>query len=63
MILHVPAASPWWLFAAASLILFLHIAGGTVGIISGAVALLARKGGRLHRAVGTVFLVSTSCPR
>ena len=58
MILHVPAGSPWWFFAAASLILFLHIAGGTVGIISGAVALLARKGGRLHRAAGTVFLVS-----
>jgi uncharacterized membrane protein len=29
-----------------------------VGIISGAVALLSRKGGRLHRVAGTVFLVS-----
>src|SRR5476651_2319290 len=58
MILHVTAGSPWWLFAAASLILFLHIAGGTVGIISGAIALLARKGGRLHRVAGTVFFVS-----
>ena len=58
MILHVSAGSSWCLFAAASLILFLHIAGGTVGIISGAVALLARKGGRLHRIAGTVFFVS-----
>ena len=58
MILHVAAGGAWWLFAAANLILFLHIAGGTVGIISGAIALLARKGGRLHRAAGTVFLVS-----
>jgi uncharacterized membrane protein len=58
MILHVTAGSSWWLFAAANLILFLHIAGGTVGIISGAVALLSRKGGRLHRVAGTVFLVS-----
>jgi uncharacterized membrane protein len=58
MILHVTAGSPWWLFAAANLILFLHIAGGTVGIISGAVALLSRKGGRSHRIAGTVFLVS-----
>jgi uncharacterized membrane protein len=58
MILHVTAGSSWWLFAAVNLILFLHIAGGTVGIISGAVALLSRKGGRLHRAAGTVFLVS-----
>jgi uncharacterized membrane protein len=58
MILHVTAGSPWWLFAAASLLLFVHIAGGTVGIISGTVALLSRKGGRLHRAAGTIFLVS-----
>ena len=58
MTLHVTAGSSWWLFAAANLILFLHIAGGTVGIISGAVALLSRKGGRLHRIAGTVFLVA-----
>jgi hypothetical protein len=58
MILRVAAGSSWWLFAVANLILFLHIAGGTVGIISGAVALLARKGGPWHRRAGTVFLVS-----
>ena len=58
MTLHVPPGSSWWLFAAANLILFLHITGGTVGIISGAVALLSRKGGRSHRIAGTVFLVS-----
>lgn len=58
MILQVSPGSAWWLFAAANLILFLHIAGGTVGIISGAVALLSRKGGRLHRIAGTVFFVS-----
>ena len=58
MTLHVPAGSSWWLFAAANLILFLHIAGGTIGIISGAVALLSRKGGRLHRIAGTIFLGS-----
>jgi hypothetical protein len=58
MILHVTAGSSWWLFAAANLILFLHIAGGTVGIISGGVALLSRKGGRRHRVAGTIFLVS-----
>jgi uncharacterized membrane protein len=58
MTLHVPAGSPWWLLAAANLILFLHIAGGSVGIVSGAVALFARKGGRLHRVAGTTFFVS-----
>ncbi len=57
-LLHVPAGSPWWLFAAANLILFLHVAGGSVGIVSGFVALLSRKGGRVHRVAGTVFFVS-----
>ena len=57
-LLHVPAGSPWWLFAAADLILFLHIAGGSAGIVSGAVALLSRKGGRAHRIAGTVFFGS-----
>jgi uncharacterized membrane protein len=57
-ILHVPAGSPWWLFAAANLVLFLHIAGGILGIVSGFVALLSRKGGRAHRVAGTVFFVS-----
>ena len=33
----------------------LHIGGGTVGLISGAVASVARKGGRLHRRAGNVF--------
>jgi hypothetical protein len=58
MTLHVPAGSPWWLFAAANLVLFLHIAGGSAGIISGMVSLFARKGGRLHRRAGTTFFVS-----
>ena len=56
--LHVPAGSPWWLFVAADLILLLHIAGGSVGIVSGTVALLARKGEQLHRRAGKIFFVS-----
>jgi uncharacterized membrane protein len=58
VILHVSPGSPWWAFAAADLVLSLHIAGGSVGLVSGAVALLSRKGERLHRLAGTVFLVS-----
>ncbi len=54
----VPAGSPWWLFATADLILFLHIAGGSVAIVSGAVALLAPKGETLHRWSGAIFFVS-----
>jgi hypothetical protein len=35
-----------------------HIAGGTLGLISGTVAVAARKGGPLHRLAGTVFFGS-----
>jgi uncharacterized membrane protein len=46
------------MFAAADLILFLHIAGGTVALLAGGVALFARKGGRTHTVAGLVFCVS-----
>jgi uncharacterized membrane protein len=58
MILTAPAGAPWVLHAGAALLLFLHIAGGSVGLVAGATAILARKGERLHRAAGTVFFVS-----
>jgi hypothetical protein len=58
MTLQVPAGSPWWLSLAADLILFLHIAGGFVGLLSGAAAVLARKGGRTHQLAGLTFVVS-----
>jgi uncharacterized membrane protein len=35
-----------------------HIAAGGAGLVTGAVALVVPKGQRLHRVVGTVFLVS-----
>src|SRR4051812_23230210 len=44
------------LFAAT--ILFLHIAGGGIGIASGTAALLLPKGKSLHRMCGKVFFVS-----
>jgi uncharacterized membrane protein len=58
MNLHAPPGSPWWLAAAADLILALHIAGGGFGILSGVIALLAGKGNRLHRLAGDVFFAS-----
>ena len=58
MILHVPPGSPLLVRAAADAILTLHIGGGVIGVLSGAVALAARKGGRLHRIAGQVFFVS-----
>jgi uncharacterized membrane protein len=36
----------------------LHIGGGFVGLASGSVAAFARKGGYVHRAAGTVFVVA-----
>ncbi|MCE9521750.1 MAG: hypothetical protein K8S25_04880 [Alphaproteobacteria bacterium] len=53
--LQAPPGAPAWLHFAADALLFLHIGGGTVGMLSGTVALLSRKGERLHRAAGTVF--------
>ncbi|MFN7164428.1 MAG: hypothetical protein ACK4P2_06365, partial [Hyphomonas sp.] len=49
---------PWWAHAGAAALLWLHIGGGTVGMLSGAAALAFRKGARLHRAAGAVFFVS-----
>jgi uncharacterized membrane protein len=56
--LHLTAQSPWWIHAAALLALSLHIAGGITGILSGTAAMIFRKGGRLHRAAGQVFVAS-----
>ena len=50
--------APLLIRSAATTILVLHIAGGTAGIASGFTAILARKGGRLHRTAGTVFFVA-----
>jgi uncharacterized membrane protein len=58
MILHVATASPWWIKDAATAALVLHIGGGATGLITGAVALAARKGGKLHRIAGDVFVVA-----
>jgi hypothetical protein len=56
--LQVPAASPWWLHAGAALILWVHIAGGTLGLLSGWAALAFRKGSRPHRLAGHLFFAS-----
>ena len=58
MILQFGPEAPWILHFLAAAALVLHIGGGTMGMISGGVAMFARKGGRLHRVAGTVFFVS-----
>lgn len=57
-VLHVSPDAPAWAHFAADSLLVLHIGGGGLGILSGATALLSRKGARLHRAAGTLFFVS-----
>ncbi len=39
-------------------LLVLHITGGIVGMLSGALAMIYRKGSRGHRLVGDVFVIS-----
>lgn len=56
--LDVDPAAPLWVHALATAVLYLHIGGGAVGLISGAAALTFRKGERLHRMTGTVFFIA-----
>lgn len=39
-------------------LLILHILGGTLGLIAGTIAMIARKGGRLHRMSGNIFTLA-----
>jgi hypothetical protein len=57
-VLPVGPDAPWWVADAAKAVLVLHIGGGTLGILSGTVAIIARKGERLHRVAGTLFFGS-----
>lgn len=56
--LQIGAESPWLVHAGAAIILYAHIAGGTVGIVAGAAALSVRKGRRLHAIAGNTFFVA-----
>jgi uncharacterized membrane protein len=58
VLVHVAPGTPWWLAAAAAPVLIVHISAGGLGILSGATALAVRKGGRLHRQSGTVFVLA-----
>jgi hypothetical protein len=57
-IFHMAAGASPWVLAAVESALVLHIGGGSVGILSGYAAVSVRKGERLHRVFGTVFLLS-----
>ena len=55
---HIAPGSPFWIYALVIAALAAHIAGGSVAIVSGTVALTARKGGAWHRRSGKVFFVA-----
>lgn len=58
MIIHVAPHAAWWVRAAAAMALTLHIGGGCIGLVSGAISMSVRKGAWLHRTAGNVFVVS-----
>jgi len=58
VIIEVGAGSSAIARAGAALVLGAHITGGIVGMLSGATALAARKGSRLHRRAGTWFFAA-----
>ena len=56
--LEVSPDAPGWAHFGASILLYLHIGGGIVGLLAGATAAAARKGAVVHRTAGKIFLVS-----
>jgi hypothetical protein len=56
--LRAPPGAPEWQHFAADALLYLHIGGGTLGMLSGVGALLSRKGEWAHRFAGNVFFLS-----
>ena len=58
MIFHPDPHDAAWIRIGATCVLVLHIGTGIIGLAGGAVALLAGKGGRLHRRAGIWFAVA-----
>lgn len=56
--LYVAPDAPLWARLGADFLLWAHIGGGAVGLAAGVVAIAARKGRKVHRTAGAVFLVS-----
>ncbi len=57
-VLQISAEGPVWATIGADTLLFLHITGGSLAIVSGIVASFAPKGAVVHRVAGTVFFIS-----
>ena len=46
---------PAWMHLGANALLWAHIGGGAIGMLTGVVALASHKGQKVHRGAGTVF--------
>jgi uncharacterized membrane protein len=57
-VLHIPPDSSALVHAAAAAVLYLHIGAGSIGLLSGTAAIVCRKGSKLHRLAGKIFVVS-----
>lgn len=55
-VLQAAPDAPLWMHLAADGLLLAHIGGGTLGMVGGATAMFAAKGGELHIVAGRVFL-------
>lgn len=49
---------PAWMHLGANALLWTHIAGGAIGMVTGLVALASRKGQPIHRTAGSVFFLA-----
>lgn len=56
--LEAAPGDPAWMHVGANALLWAHIAGGAIGMVTGVVALASRKGQRVHRAAGSVFFLA-----
>lgn len=56
--LQVDPDAPVWAHIGADALLYAHIGGGAIGLFAGVLAIVARKGGRVHRAVGSIFFAA-----
>lgn len=56
--LMVDPAAPGWMHFGAAVLLYIHIGGGTLGLVTGTAAILSPKGRPFHRAMGRIFFVS-----
>ncbi|PTS81747.1 MULTISPECIES: hypothetical protein [unclassified Caulobacter] len=50
--------APAWMHLGANALLWAHITGGAIGMVTGVVALASRKGQSVHRKAGSVFFLA-----